>query len=188
MIASKQLSNMTPSQRERKRVRDREFQRTLRTRRKCYTAWLEKEVQRLQGEIVSNDTVEDLRRRNAALSAELSHLRARIDMTLSGSLRTQSTEAFENYSSSAYETVYASEISPYSNYVTNVAGSSSPDSRPSITSSAPSSPYEVSSYASLAKNYASCLPSIQLEDMPKYELNVLQLELERYGIGRSSSW
>ncbi|KAJ9299137.1 hypothetical protein DTO271G3_3379 [Paecilomyces variotii] len=82
-IGGRKVTSLTAEQLERKRANDREAQRTIRQRTKDHIEHLERRVADLSAK---EEQFDNVLRRNAALEAEITHLRHQLAMSGSGTL------------------------------------------------------------------------------------------------------
>lgn len=76
---TRKVTSLTPEQLERKRANDREAQRTIRQRTKEHIERLERQVAELRA---NGEQFDNILRRNAALEAEIAHLRHQLAMVM----------------------------------------------------------------------------------------------------------
>lgn len=124
------ISILAQTKLARKRARDRDFQRQLRSRRKNYITWLENEVQKLKREQSNNGLIQHLHQRNAALQAELTRIKMALGMECTHSTSLPNTTNSIATNLPFYEVPASQHIPQYPNYSTEVAQNSFPFSFP----------------------------------------------------------
>ncbi|KAI5456202.1 hypothetical protein BGZ63DRAFT_367572 [Mariannaea sp. PMI_226] len=129
--STRSVRTLTPSQRARKRATDREAQRTIRARTKEHIEHLERELEERKREQSSDQTVQELLRRNKALEEELMRLKENMGVPMASLTYSASGINPRQFSSpdelSPSSIVYDSNLSSGSDAIPSPCGSPFPN-------------------------------------------------------------